>query len=68
MHDTDATTSLADARALVTGARAAGYGYVGAWSLARDNGGCPGTATETDDCSGIDQPRWAFTHALRGFG
>jgi chitinase len=67
-NDTDATTSLADARALVAGARAAGYGYVGAWSLARDNGGCPGTATEADDCSGIDQSRWAFTHALQGFG
>ncbi|HEY2225533.1 carbohydrate-binding protein CenC [Actinomycetospora sp.] len=66
-NDTEATTTLADARAVVEGARAAGYGYVGAWSLARDNGGCPGTATEADDCSGIDQSRWAFTRALQGF-
>lgn len=66
-NDTEATTTLADARAVVDGARAAGYGYVGAWSLARDNGGCPGTATEADDCSGIAQPRWAFTRTLQGF-
>lgn len=66
-NDTDATTTLADARAVVEGARAAGYGYVGAWSLARDNGGCPGTETEADDCSGIDQSRWAFTRALQAF-
>ncbi|GAA4853998.1 chitinase [Actinomycetospora corticicola] len=67
-NDTDATTSLADAGAVVDGARARGYGYVGAWSLLRDNGGCPGTATEADDCSGIAQEPWAFTRTLRGFG
>jgi chitinase len=67
-NDTDATTTLADARAVVAGARAAGYGYVGAWSLARYNGGCPGTEAEADDCSGIDQSRWAFTRALQAFG
>ncbi|MEJ2869572.1 carbohydrate-binding protein CenC [Actinomycetospora sp. OC33-EN08] len=66
-NDTEATTTLADAAAVVDGARARGYGYVGAWSLLRDNGGCPGTATEADDCSGIAQEPWAFTRALQRF-
>jgi chitinase len=67
-NDTDATTTLADAQAVVAGAKAAGYGFVGEWSLLRDNGGCAGTDTEQDNCSGIDQDQWAFTHALQRFG
>jgi chitinase len=67
-NDTDATTTVADARAVVAGAREAGYGFVGAWSLLRDNGGCAGTADEQDDCSGIEQGRWEFTRALQRFG
>ena len=67
-NDTDATTTVADARAVVAGAKEAGYGFVGAWSLMRDNGGCAGTADEQDGCSGIDQGRWDFTHALQRFG
>jgi chitinase len=66
-NDTDATTTVADARAVVAGARDAGYGFVGAWSLLRDNGGCAGSADEQDDCSGIDQGDWDFTHALQRF-
>ncbi|WP_018332802.1 hypothetical protein [Actinomycetospora chiangmaiensis] len=67
-NDTAATTTLADGATVVDGARARGYGYVGAWSLLRDNGGCPGTATEADHCSGITQAPWAFTRALQRFG
>ncbi|MDT7744003.1 MAG: hypothetical protein QOE59_3081 [Actinomycetota bacterium] len=67
-NDTDATTSLADAQAVVAGAKEAGYGFVGEWSLLRDNGGCAGADTEQDHCSGIDQDDWAFTHALQRFG
>ena len=67
-NDTDATTIPADARAVVAGAQDAGYGFVGAWSMLRDNGDCAGTADEQDDCSGIDQGRWDFIHALQRFG
>jgi chitinase len=67
-NDTDATTTVADAQAVVAGARKAGYGFVGEWSLLRDNGSCAGTDEEQDDCSGIDQSDWAFTHALQRFG
>ncbi len=67
-NDTDATTPVADARAVVAGAEEAGYGFVGEWSLLRDNGGCAGTEDEQDHCSGIDQDTWAFTHVLQRFG
>jgi chitinase len=67
-NDTDATTTVADAQAVVAGASRAGYGFVGEWSLLRDNGSCAGTDEEQDDCSGIDQSDWAFTHALQRFG
>ncbi|GAA4802012.1 hypothetical protein GCM10023200_43890 [Actinomycetospora chlora] len=66
-NDMDMTTTPEDARAVVDDARASGYGAVGFWALARDNGSCPGTETETDDCSGIDQAPWAFTRIARGF-
>jgi chitinase len=61
------TTTPEDAQAVVEDARGNGYGGVGFWALARDNGSCPGTEDETDDCSGIEQEPWAFTRIAQGF-
>jgi hypothetical protein len=36
------------------------------WAIQRDNGGCPGTI-DSDSCSGITQPRWAFSHLLNSY-
>jgi hypothetical protein len=36
------------------------------WAIQRDNGGCPGS-TGANDCSGIAQGTWDFTHALAPF-
>jgi chitinase len=36
------------------------------WALQRDNGGCPGTI-DSNSCSGIAQPRWAFSHLLEDY-
>ena len=36
------------------------------WAIQRDNGGCPGTI-DSNHCSGIKQPRWAFSHLLDPF-
>ncbi|HEU5418669.1 MAG TPA: chitinase [Streptosporangiaceae bacterium] len=36
------------------------------WSVQRDNGGCPG-AGSSGTCSGITQPRWAFSHLLDSY-
>jgi chitinase len=66
-NDMDMTTTPADATALVATARRTGLGGVGFWALGRDNGGCPGTTTEADDCSGLTQAPWAFTRIARGF-
>jgi chitinase len=66
-NDTDATTQLPDAAELVDEAARRGVGAVGFWALARDNGGCPRTDTEADDCSGIAQDAWAFTRATQAF-
>jgi hypothetical protein len=36
------------------------------WAIQRDNGGCPG-AIDSNSCSGITQPRWAFSHLLDSY-
>jgi hypothetical protein len=36
------------------------------WAIQRDNGSCPG-ARAANDCSGIVQDEWAFTHLLQPF-
>ncbi len=36
------------------------------WAIQRDNGGCPGTI-DSNSCSGITQPRWAFSHLLDSY-
>ena len=36
------------------------------WAIQRDNGGCPG-AIDSNSCSGIVQPRWAFSHLIESF-
>jgi len=36
------------------------------WAIQRDNGGCPGS-TGSNDCSGIVQGTWDFSHALAPF-
>jgi hypothetical protein len=46
--------------------RAHGLGLLSIWAIQRDNGGCPGTI-DSDSCSGIRQPAWAFSHLLERF-
>jgi len=59
-------TYLADAQRLLDFARANGIGLLSMWAIQRDNGGCPG-ATDSNDCSGIVQNAWDFTHLLTPF-
>ncbi|MFI9597325.1 hypothetical protein [Nonomuraea sp. NPDC052265] len=48
------------------GARGAPDNFVGFWSAARDNGGCPnGQVSPT--CSGISQSSYEFTNIFKGF-
>jgi Glycosyl hydrolases family 18 len=58
-------TYLGDARLVKNFARAHRLPMVSIWAIQRDNGGCPGTI-DSNSCSGIKQPRWAFSHLLEG--
>jgi hypothetical protein len=53
-------TSLANVAGLLAYSRAHPFSRISIWALQRDNGGCHGTA-DSNTCSGIGQPRWAFS-------
>ncbi len=59
-------TYLTDARKVAQFARARRMPLVSIWAIQRDNGGCPGTI-DSNSCSGIRQPRWAFSHVIEGY-
>ncbi len=59
-------TYLRDTRQVAQFARAHRLPLVSIWALQRDNGGCPGTI-DSNSCSGIRQPRWAFSHLLESY-
>ena len=52
--------TLDDARLVARFAVEKGMGRLSFWSLARDNGSCPGEKAK-NSCSGLDQPQWAFS-------
>lgn len=56
-------TYLSDARLVRDFARAHRLPLISIWAIQRDNGGCPG-AIDSNSCSGIKQPTWAFSHLL----
>ena len=60
------TLTLADARAVEKWAAGKGIASLSYWALQRDHGGCVGTAG-SDDCSGVAQKAWAYTHAFLPF-
>jgi Glycosyl hydrolases family 18 len=59
-------TYLPDARAVASFARSHGMPEISIWAIQRDNGGCPGTI-DSNSCSGIKQPTWAFSHIFDNF-
>ena len=59
-------TYLADAQRLLDLASRVGMSTLWMWAIQRDNGGCPGS-TGSNDCSGIVQGTWDFSHALEPF-
>jgi len=59
-------TYLPDAQKMLDFATANGLSLLSMWAIQRDNGGCPG-ATDSNDCSGIVQNTWDFTHLLAPF-
>ena len=59
-------TSVADAQRVLDFARLNGLNTLSIWAIQRDNGGCPGQ-TGSNDCSGIVQNTWDFSHVLQPF-
>ena len=47
-------------------AKANGMSALSMWAIQRDNGGCPGDGG-ANDCSGIVQTTWDFSHILKPF-
>ena len=67
------STSVADAQQLLAFAIAptptsgsTKMSTLSMWAIQRDNGGCPGS-TGSNNCSGIVQGTWDFSHALTPF-
>ena len=56
----------ADAAYVEHWATATGIAELSFWALQRDNGGCVGTAG-SDDCSGVAQSTWEFSHEFEPF-
>lgn len=67
-NDAGPLTTEADLRKVVEFARSRGLGFLGIWSLARDNGDCPGKKKAQPTCSGVEQSPFAFTRLLGDAG
>jgi hypothetical protein len=59
-------TYLSDARQVLAFARAHRLPAISIWAIQRDNGRCPGRI-DSNSCSGIRQPRWAFSDLFDGY-
>lgn len=59
-------TTVAHARQLLAFAQSKGLAVLSMWAIQRDNGGCPGNGG-ANNCSGIAQGTWEFSHTLEPF-
>ncbi|MFI9784129.1 carbohydrate binding domain-containing protein [Kitasatospora sp. NPDC051984] len=60
------TFTVANATTVYNWAVSKGINTLSFWALQRDNGGCAGTGGR-DDCSGIAQNKWDFSHIFSQF-
>jgi hypothetical protein len=58
--------TIADAKNVTKWARDKDIAELSFWALGRDNGGCPGVPG-SDDCSGVAQSLYQYTHIMRPF-
>ena len=59
-------TYLSEVQDLMFFARAHALPMLSLWAIQRDDGRCPGTI-DSNSCSGITQPRWAFSHLMEHY-
>jgi Carbohydrate binding domain/Glycosyl hydrolases family 18 len=60
------TFTTTDAKTVESWAVSTGIAELSFWALQRDNGNCPGGAA-ADNCSGISQSTWYFSHTFEPF-
>jgi hypothetical protein len=60
------TLTIADAKTVESWAVSTGIAELSFWALQRDNGSCPG-GPAADNCSGISQSTWQFSHIFEPF-
>jgi chitinase len=60
------TFTPANATTVTNWAKAQGIAALSFWALQRDNGGCPG-GSAADNCSGVAQSTWQFSHIMQSF-
>ena len=63
---TTEVTTLAHAQQILAFAQSKGMRVLSMWAIQRDNGGCPGNGG-ANNCSGIVQNTWDFSHILEPF-
>jgi Glycosyl hydrolases family 18 len=59
-------TYVSEAQDIAYFARAHRMPFITIWAIQRDNGRCPGVI-DSNSCSGIAQPKWAFSHLLESY-
>jgi len=59
-------TTLAHAQQILAFAQSKGMRVLSMWAIKRDNGGCPGNGG-ANNCSGIVQNTWDFSHIFEPF-
>ena len=65
-NDSGMVTTQDHARALLAYAQAHRIGFIGFWSVGRDNGSCPGGGV-SPTCSGIAQSLYEFTNIFKAY-
>jgi chitinase len=60
------TFTTGNATTVTNWAKTQGIGSLSFWALQRDNGGCAGTGGQ-DNCSGVAQSTWQFSHTMQTF-
>jgi hypothetical protein len=59
-------TYVSEAQDIAYFARAHRMPFITIWAIQRDDGRCPGVI-DSNSCSGIAQPKWAFSHLLDSY-
>jgi chitinase len=66
-NDVGMITTMQDAKTVLDFAKSRNLGFLGFWSIARDNGKCAGNPKAQFNCSGVEQSDYEFTSTLKGF-